>query len=359
MKRSLQNIVIAFASLLALLACGLLTPSDKQGPQQTAPAPTTQPMEIPSGRLLVGSGADKRSVQYHVLQLPEQTVEAYPALDSDASQYAQMVSISPDFSHFAFERVVGNDSPRATLYVMDIYTGVPTKVASSGDDYVSGNYINWSLDGQWLSYNGGTFPDMGQFAYNLPTGNLSEMQVEIFSSFPGPALSPNGDRLVYDCRDCDEGGLYMIDTHGSNPRFLLKGAYTFYVWHPDGTRLYLAEQLVSGMAPHVYRFDLATGTKTEIPGAEYLFYPLMLSPNGKLLAYNDSKRGLTFINTEDDSILPVSISFSLGGYWSPDSRYICNFSDKGRYAYILDVQTGGRAQIDLGVPDSEVYGWLP
>ncbi len=153
----------------------------------------------------------------------------------------------------------------------------------------------------------------------------------------------------------------MIDTDGSNQHFLVKGAYPFFVWHPDGTRLYLIEELGNELLPHIYSYDLATGSKTEIPDADYLFYPLMLSPNGKLLAYNDSQRGLAFINTENDSILPVSFgSLSLGGYWSPDSRYIASFGDgPGRYVYILDVQTGLRAQIDLGVPDSVVYGWLP
>lgn len=376
MKRHVQNSLIAFVSLVALLACGLptpgndnttaATPSNQPATQQTAPtpttAPTTQTFEMPTGRLLTRTGTDYHSLQWHIVNLPDQTVEPFPALDAGASDYVGYASLSTDFAHLAFTREVGTGIPTSgTLYVLDLSTGVPTKVASDNDSTVAWGNVNWSQDGQWLSYIGDSGYDLRPFAYNLPAGNLMKLQAaEVNSSSFGHAVSPNGDRLVYVCEYCTEFGLYMIDTQGTNQRFLLEGLYSFIVWHPDGTRLYLAELLGNSMVPHVFSYDLATGIKTEIPDADYSFYPLMLSPNGKLLAYNDSKRGLAFINTEDDSILPVSFgSISLGGWWSPDSRYICSFSNAGRYTYILDVQTGTRGQIDLGLPDSDVVGWLP
>ena len=366
MKRHVQNSLIAFVSLVALLACGLptpgndntatATPSDQPATQQLAPTPTTPTFELPTGRLLVASGPDNRSYQWHIVNLPEQTVEDFPVLGSDASTYVNQVSVSPDFAHLSFQRSIRTDYHEpATLYVMDTATSALTEVASNADHSVYSEYLNWSLDGQWLSYAPGGFTGVRPFAYNLPTGNLNELPFDMVGTLNSPAPSPNGDRLVLICNYCTESGLYMIDTDGSNLRFLLKGAYSFIVWHPDGTRLYLIED-----PGHIYSFDLATGTKTEVPGAAYLFSWLKLSPNGKLISYIDSKRGLSFINTEDDSILPVSFSNALGGHWSPDSRYICNFADeRGRYTDLLDVQTGLRAQIDLGAPDSECHGWLP
>lgn len=157
-----------------------------------------------------------------------------------------------------------------------------------------------------LAYGGGAFTAQGEWVVFVCRGRLYRQHVREglpepitpqFGSFAAPAISPDGQWVlfVHSYEDVDVIG--VVDSHGALwPQRLVTGAdfYAYPTWHPDGghiawiewdhpnmpwdgTRLFVAT--VEGKPPQVVRRQLVAGDE-RTPVTQPAF-----SPDGRYLSY--------------------------------------------------------------------------
>ncbi|WP_113905946.1 S9 family peptidase [Aliidiomarina celeris] len=78
--------------------------------------------------------------------------------------------------------------------------------------------------------------------YLLRAGETTPIQFTQGKSDSAPLFSPNGEQLLFLGSRNDESGLYVMSTHGGEPRLhtqLQQGSIRDLVWHPNGQFIYL------------------------------------------------------------------------------------------------------------------------
>jgi Tol biopolymer transport system component len=224
---------------------------------------------------------------------------------------------SPDGRLIAFSAESGPDKQDERLFVVEIATGVVTRVGPEGPSDVRSFFPSWSPDGSWIAFiglPGAVSGDTGLWVvrpngldqHRLPTSPAvelsqpqwapsadqlrlvyaaqraigSDLDVYILdvatgvetaiSSGPdddrGPTWSPDGDRLAWLVPSRAELRIASISTRATVANLTADGLATPLAWSPDGTKIYgpNPEQTlvlvitVDGSSPTV-RFNHAQG----------------------------------------------------------------------------------------------------
>lgn len=204
-----------------------------------------------------------------------------------------------------------------------------------------------------------------------------------FGHTAAPAVSPDGQYLVYVHSDEGVDRLALVDTAGRHWPLRLAEGHDFYmqpVWHPtgrqiaylawdhplmpwDGTLLYLAELDTAGPLPRIRSQQLIAGDQDTA-----IFQPAF-SPDGRWLAYisdasgwgqiylrdlaNDEVRRLT--NDEVEYGTPAWVQGLVTFGWSPDSRAIYALPNDRAINRLIRLPIDGSApEVVAGL---EAYTW--
>jgi Tol biopolymer transport system component len=133
-----------------------------------------------------------------------------------------------------------------------------------------------------------------------------------------PVWSPDGSTIAYyktPYELSDTGGIWLIDTDGTNNRYLCPGLSAD--WSPDGQRLVVATY---GWCIHLIDKD---GSNIEWLIEDGQSNSPTWSPDGKWVAFGRPFSGAYLMNLEDNREIELP---SMGGLnWSPDSKHIVYF----------------------------------
>jgi Tol biopolymer transport system component/predicted Ser/Thr protein kinase len=194
---------------------------------------------------------------------------------------------SPDGQTIAFVR---NKIGSATGELMLISPlGGTEKRIDQGDAI---GRVDWSPDGKWLYYSARDSHAAHGIFVIASTGGQRRLLVDPAVDDREPAVSPDGNRLVFvrwfgDFND----DLFVVDLrdaeHAANPRQLTHDNRRTYwpVWTTDGTEIvYIAGEGLGWL--HVYRIRHTGGTPSPLPfaGAEYA-ESLAIAHTGQRLIY--------------------------------------------------------------------------
>ena len=140
-----------------------------------------------------------------------------------------------------------------------------------------------------------------------------------FENVAGPAISPDGSRIIYTRRmvnkmeDRWESELWMVNRDGSKNRFLVKGSNA--VWSPDGRRVaYLAKGEPKGTQIFVRWMD-AEGAVTQVTRVTEAPASIKWSPDGKSIAF--------VMLVPDEQVWHISMPKPpSGARWTPPPRMV-------------------------------------
>ena len=323
---------------------------------------------MPTGKLLVYSNVGEDGGKYSLIDFPGLTVQPFEPLNSEQWFVDWSHVLSPDGRYIAYDRSVNQEYDHHTLYVLDIATGETNQIF---DGYQSNGIPNWTADGRFLEFDNVT---TGFYIYDVQTGDLSHSTVSS-ELVDASAISPSGDRIAY--KGACPGyliacpvDLYVVNTDGSNEKFLEQGAMDWIFWSADARLIYYSlfgdrETYGNSSGPadsgyRLYSLDLATGQSSTIeePGSNTEAWgSSFLSPDGEFLTYVFGG-SLKVIRTSDNS----TIDFISWGHpaWTPDSRYVASNQATGDWL-LYDVMTGESTIITPDLPLSlpTPVGWLP
>ena len=184
----------------------------------------------------------------------------------------------------------------------------------------------------------------------------------------GPiSLSPDGQRLAVTVVEASTDVWVYELARGTYTRLTMEGSNYRPTWTPDGKRI--VYQWISGPKKCQIVWQLADGSGTEevLTTSDYPWWPASVSPNGKLLAFqqNDPDTGM------DLAILPLEgnrlpytwlkTKFNeWGAVFSRDGNWVAYASDEsGQYEIYVRPLTGtsGKRQISTG--GGEEVTWSP
>lgn len=382
MKNTSQLIPFCLISLSILIACSSAQPTNQEPAGEAADTatvaltaateasagPTEGAFHMPAGRLLVYTNLGKDGGQYQIINLPDLTAEPYDPLNNADWFFDRSIVLSPGGHYLVYVRKFNQDSPQYSLNILEIGTGISTKIA---DGSQSNGQPTWTADGKLLEFD--NF-DQGLYIYNVETDDLRHIAVSSEYSDQS-AISPSGDQIAY-VGACPGNliacpvDLYIVNSDGTGERYLEKGDIDWIFWSRDGRFIYYSlygdretygnsgELTDSGYRLHY--FDLESGQSSSIEDwkfnaeAQGSWY---LSPNGEFLAYQFGFAGVKVVKTSNYSLidlLPVGDDVA----WSPDSRYLAINSFSGDW-YLYDIETGLTETLDVDLQSSQIVGWLP
>ncbi|MGQ0767072.1 MAG: prolyl oligopeptidase family serine peptidase [Gemmatimonadota bacterium] len=142
-----------------------------------------------------------------------------------------------------------------------------------------------------------------------------------FETVGDARISPDGSRIIYSRRfvdkqkDAFESALWIMNTDGTENRFLTRGSNP--VWSPDGTRIaYLAEGEPRGVQIHV-RWMNAEGASSQITRVEFSPADVAWSPDGKSIGFAMFQPRPSVWAIDMPSPPP-------GATWTPAPRYVAS-----------------------------------
>lgn len=262
-------------------------------------------------------------------------------------------------------------------------------------------------------------PSSGNGSILFSAFNQNELRWEIISVPAGggspkvlvtngtmPALSPNGQMLLYHSELIDSEGLHIFDLTtgqdrrvtlrkrhilprwgGSNAAFILvaqePGTGRWQVqqgfadgksepinlldgrtpdWSPDGSLIAYQGTDPRGNEPGIYVIPFTGGNLKRLTDHESDRLPIF-SPNGSELAYMSTRSGnwdIYIINTTGGKPRQLTTNPSNDGLpaWSPDGSQIAYISDAGGSWSIYTIKAGGGAPTRVGPWDNMHPDWL-
>ncbi|HEX6185184.1 MAG TPA: hypothetical protein VFZ44_14970, partial [Pyrinomonadaceae bacterium] len=239
-------------------------------------------------------------------------------------------------------------------------TGRPVQVTKFTDGRVL--WPNISYDGRTIVFERG----YGIWRLDTESGRASEVRVTRRGAPAGPAvervrqtdqlqdlaLSPDGKKVAFIARgevfaaSSTDGGDAVRVTNSPAPE-------SQPVWSPDSRRLaYVSERDGPG---HVYVYDFATNTETQLTDAPEPDDTPRYSPDGKWLAFQRAGREVRALNLESKqervvakgSLQRPPLNPDRPYAWSPDSKWIA-YMPVGqklfRNVYVAAVEGDGRGR---------------
>ena len=220
---------------------------------------------------------------------------------------------SPDGRFIAFSAESGPDRVDERLSVVEIATGVVTRLGPAGPIDVRSFFPSWSPDGNWIAFVGvppigsdlGLWvvrPD-GRDRHRLPTSR----PVELIQ----PQWAPSGDspRLVYATRHTTKSwaDIYVLDvaTGVETPISSDPDDDSGPTWSPDATAL---AWLIDGLQPRLRIATIGPPTTVTTLASDGITTPLAWSPDGTKIYGLNTTRTLLVVVTVDGSSPTVRIT---------------------------------------------------
>jgi Tol biopolymer transport system component len=130
-----------------------------------------------------------------------------------------------------------------------------------------------------------------------------------------PSWSPDGHTIAYYHRDSTfEGtGIYLIDTNGTNKRFLIGDMSFSPDFSPDGSWITFANG-------QIYKIKINGDSLTQLTNGDESFFPA-ISNNGRQIIYDYSNGSINKIDFNGINYSSLCVCGRMAN-WSPDNRYI-------------------------------------
>jgi TolB protein len=214
-----------------------------------------------------------------------------------------------------------------------------------------------SPDGRRLVYTGYKSGYADIYLIDLASGARSRI-VQFPGTNTGASFSADGSRLAMSCSKDGNPELYITGVNGGDAQRLTHTPYveSSPTWSPDGNELiYVAD---GGGPPQLYRIGTGGGTGHLVPtGFNYCTEPNW-SPDGKKVAFNVRGGGgfeAAVLELGSGSAHVVATGDAENPVWGADSRHLI-FTD-GSSLYMLDVPTGKRVRIIGGIGKMSEPAW--
>jgi Tol biopolymer transport system component len=225
---------------------------------------------------------------------------------------------SPDGRFIAFSAESGPDKEDERLFVVEVASGVVTRVGPDGPVDVRSFFPSWSPDGSWIAFLGippGTGGHMalwvvrpdGLDRHRLPTSP----DVELVQ--PQWAPSASSLRLAYAAQHLagPNRDVYIIDVATGVETVISPGPddQGGPTWSPDETRL---AWLVTGAQSQLRIASIAAPATVTIASPEGIGAPLAWSPDGTKVYGSDGLKMFVLVVTVDGSSPTVRITHVQG-----------------------------------------------
>jgi Tol biopolymer transport system component len=171
-----------------------------------------------------------------------------------------------------------------------------------------------------------------------------------------PRLSPDGKRLAVGIRaSTTDSDIWIIDLERDVlSRLTSDGSSFFPVWTPDGRRVVFTSRR-EGEAGLFWRPADGSGPEERLTASTEPQYPHSFSPDGRLLAFDNSLPGdiwLLPLDNRDKAVAVLATPFrEWGPRFSPDGRWLAYLSDEsGRLQLCVrrSPNSGGSHQLSTG-----------
>ncbi|MEK6288202.1 MAG: protein kinase [Acidobacteriota bacterium] len=184
----------------------------------------------------------------------------------------------------------------------------------------------------------------------------------------GPvSLSPDGQRLAVTVVGATSDVWVYELTRGTFTRLTVEGSNYRPVWTPDGRRIVYQRSIGPNQFQMVWQLADGSGAEEVLTTSDYPWWPTSLSPNGKLLAFQQNDPDTAV----DLSILPLEggrqpyswlkTKFNeWGAAFSRDGKWVAYTSDEsGQYEVYVRAfpDAGGKRQISTGGGEEVI--WSP
>jgi Tol biopolymer transport system component len=252
-----------------------------------------------------------------------------PTTEADlASVTAAAQSRKSSTSKIAF--LTGRDNPEFLneLYVMNPDGGGVQRLTV-------GHYIesfDWSPDGRRIVFQ--SFPANEIYAINVDGTGLVNLTNTPAIREQLPDWSPDGRRIAFH-RD---GGIYLMNSDGSNVRALVSGA-SFWDWSPDGRKIAFLGHDHLGRERDYYVISVDGGGETKLTNTpqDHKQSPPAWSPDGRRVAFEaipgpESFFEIYVVNSDGSALMRLTHTAENDDtpYWSPDGRRIAFLTDRDR-----------------------------
>lgn len=266
-----------------------------------------------------------------IATLNAQQKTSFKNLDVFELEWAQNPQISPDGNKIVYQRSgfdIMNDKRTSRLWILDSNGQNHTKLTSSD---VNESNATWSPDGSRIAFTSSTKEGSEIFVYWLKTNKTARL-TQLEKSPGGLAWSPNGKHIAFTMKidskqpslvnppkkpkgakwadhprvttrlkyEADGSGytkprfrhLFVIDEEGGTARQLSSGDKNFGAphWSKDGKKLFFSGNHNENWEyetrnSEIYVINITSGNVTTLTNRNGPDFGLVLSPNGKQIAY--------------------------------------------------------------------------
>ena len=188
--------------------------------------------------------------------------------------------------------------------------------------------ISWYPNGKHLLVNG----SQNQIVkLNVDTMEEKNLKIPV-DAIADAVVSPDGKKIAFSASAAgpvDRNDIFLIHEDGSNLKKItrMQGLQHEPVWSVNGEVLYFLSGIVGANKQHhdIYRYELATGAKTQITSASLFHFDIAVSKTNKL-AYSNNSAGnyeiWQLVNNQQPVQLTDSNGIDSNPTWSPDEEKI-------------------------------------